>query len=250
MHTDVFIEQVKDTLEGIMDNAARSAAGLAEFVVNILHQQPRTSVGTLTVEQRQALQNGIRDCLNATPFCNGAGFASHAQSGDEPGYWTLEWWFKDGHHIHPLQLERSQETCQRLDFRTFDWFDQPACRHRPYIEGPYVDYVCNGDYTITASHPVMIGKMFVGVAAVDVLVSTLERQLQPVLSALGRPALIVNSQGRVVISTTPRIHTGALWSDMDTVVAAHALRLVFPQTVSRQIHSSSIPYYHHQGSHS
>lgn len=263
MHTDVHIEQARQVLDGIMDDAARAAADLAEVAAGILHPQPAVGGGTtLSTEQRQALQAGIRDCLDATPCCNGAGFASHAQSGDAPGYWTLEWWFKDGQSIHRSQLERSQETRQRLDFRNFDWFDQPARHHQPFIEGPYVDYVCNADYTITAAHPVMLGETFAGVAAVDVLVSTLERLLLPVLGALGQPALVVNPVGRVVLSTTPRIHTGALWraahasdTDTDTDTTAHALLLVFPPvgagpTTQPPAQPSSDSNQYHQGLHS
>lgn len=253
MDTDVHSEHARHVLEGIIDDAARAAASLAKIASVILHPLPGTAGGaTLSVEQRQALQAGIRDCLDATPCCNGAGFASHAQSGNEPDYWTLEWWFKDGQSIHPSRLEHNQETRRRLDFRTFDWFDQPARRRQPYIEGPYVDYVCNGDYTITAAHPVLIEDAFAGVAAVDVLVSTLERLMQPVLGALGRPALVVNAVGRVAVSTTPRIHTGALWPDNLTAdTDTHALRLVFPHGgEQRPTHLSSIPDCHQQGPHS
>ncbi|MEX0447659.1 hypothetical protein ABLA85_16390, partial [Xenorhabdus sp. SGI246] len=75
---------------------------------------------------------------------------------------------------------------------------------------PYVDYVCNGAYTITIAHPVLIDEEFVGVAAVDMLVSTLDRLLLPVLSAIGKPALIINDDARVVTSTVPEVRSGSL----------------------------------------
>lgn len=262
MYPDVLIRRAREVLEGIVDDAAHAAAGLADTTARILHpltgapadgtpaldtdahapagerrapSPVQTTQPTLGAGQRQALQHAIRHCLDHTPNCNGAGFASHVPSREGPGYWTLEWWFKDGQSIHPSQLEHNQETRQRLDFRTFGWFEQPARHHRPCVEGPYVDYICNGDYTITAAHPVMVDGHFAGVAAVDVLVSTLERLLLPVLVALRTPSLVVNRAGRVVISTTPRVRTGALWPAARTPgVATHALRLIFPHTVPGQ----------------
>lgn len=278
MYPDVLIRRAREVLEGIVDDAAHAAAGLADTTARILHPLTAASAGTapgagtgpcagaprndaqalpvappaLGSGQRQALQHAIRHCLDHTPNCNGAGFASHVPSREGPGYWTLEWWFKDGQSIHPSQLEHNQEIRQRLDFRTFGWFEQPARHHQPCVEGPYVDYICNGDYTITAAHPVMVDGHFTGVAAVDVLVSTLERLLLPVLVALRTPALVVNRAGRVVISTTPRVRTGALWpAARATDVATHALRLIFPhaapgQDDPRSVRLSPLSNHHHQ----
>ena len=64
----------------------------------------------------------------------------------------------------------------------------------PQAVGPYVDHFCTGDYTITMSVPVLLGGRFVGVAAADVLVSSLERRIvpaqpgQPGAGQRGRPA--------------------------------------------------------------
>ncbi len=44
-----------------------------------------------------------------------------------------------------------------------------------------MDYICNGAYTITIAHPVMIHDHFIGVIATDILVSALEKLLMPKL---------------------------------------------------------------------
>ncbi|MER2473131.1 hypothetical protein [Photorhabdus laumondii] len=51
------------------------------------------------------------------------------------------------------------------------------------IDGPSVDYVCNGAYIITIAHSVLIVGDFVGAAAADMLVSTLARLLLPALDS-------------------------------------------------------------------
>ena len=49
---------------------------------------------------------------------------------------------------------------------------------------------------------------FLGVAAADVLVASLERRVAPALAALGRAAALVNADGRVIVSGTPAIASG------------------------------------------
>lgn len=206
-------QQAQNILHSVVSEAQQKAAALAEDSANILHGSEFHGHGIrLLPQQRTALQNRILHGLEHITWCNGAGFASYAApTAQHDDYWTLEWWFKEETTIRQAQLERNQETRQRLDFRGFDWFGQPAKLHQPFVEGPYVDYVCNGAYTITAAHPVLLDGAFAGVAAVDILVATLERLLHPALTAIGQPALVVNRDSRVVISAAPCIRVGSLW---------------------------------------
>jgi len=77
-----------------------------------------------------------------------------------------------------------------------------------HIAGPYVDYLCSDEYTITVAAPVSIDDEFVGVTGLDVLIDTVERDLTPRLVKLGSAITIVNSAGRVVVSTNRRVATG------------------------------------------
>ncbi|WP_340622392.1 cache domain-containing protein [Xenorhabdus siamensis] len=215
MYHDIHIERAKSILNDILVAAQQATAALADKTARILLELPlyHTKGIRLAQEQRGALQKHIHEVLHNNAWCNGAGFASYAvteAAGEEKGYWTLEWWRQEGNTIQYAQLEHNQEQHKRLDFRLFEWFRQPASRHLPIIDGPYVDYVCNGAYTITIAHPVLIGEEFVGVAAVDMLVSTLDRLFLPVLGAIGKPALIINDDARVVTSTVPGVRSGSL----------------------------------------
>ncbi|WMD19996.1 cache domain-containing protein [Achromobacter seleniivolatilans] len=208
------IDHATDILDRVLTDARCAAESLAEAASLILwDQRPESGTGILlSGDHRSALQSHIQDALRNNTWCNGAGFASYAApAGSGDGYWTLEWWRQEGRSMQRAQLERNQETRQRLDFRAFTWFDLPARQCEPVVDGPYVDYICNGAYTITAAHPVLIGGAFAGVTAVDVLVSTLDRLLLPALRAIGRPALVINQDTRVVTSTARGIRPGSLW---------------------------------------
>ncbi|WP_127956965.1 cache domain-containing protein [Serratia microhaemolytica] len=216
------IVRAEHLLADILADAQNAAKTLAEATAAILSDVPSEHFYAggvrLNPYHRRKLQPQIHATLQQNLWCNGAGFASHAliEESDEE-YWTLEWWRQEGPSIQPAQLEQNQAQRKRLDFRLFDWFEQPAYCHRPFIDGPYVDYVCNSAYTITIAHPVLVEGNFAGVVALDVLVSTLDRLLQPTLGAIKQPAIVINDQARVVSSTTPALRSGALWRETGNV---------------------------------
>lgn len=235
MYSDTPVEKAKAILHEITQSACSAAANLAEQTQRILaHTVSANKEGIqLGAEQRQQLQAPIQAILHDHPWCNGAGFASYsnAQAGEE--VWSLEWWYQEAGAIEHAQLDRNQEIRKRLDFRVFDWFGQPANDHQAYVDGPYVDYVCNGDYTITTAHPVLVDGVFVGVAAVDMLVSTLDRLLAPLLAAINNPVVVVNADRRVVLSTAPGVRVGTLQRDGQPLEQGRILHLLeVPQASS------------------
>ena len=81
---------------------------------------------------------------------------------------------------------------------------------RRHLTGPYVDYLCTDDYTVTITMPVVVGGEMVGLVGADVYVAKLEQALLPVLRAADRTCTIVNASGRIVASTDTHRATGAL----------------------------------------
>ncbi|MDC9592100.1 cache domain-containing protein [Xenorhabdus sp. IM139775] len=249
MYNDIHVERAKRILDDILVTAQQATATLADKTARLLSGLPLYHAEGIRLarEQRGALQKHIHDVLRNNVWCNGAGFASYAvteAAGEEEGYWTLEWWRQEGETIQRAQLEHNQAQRRRLDFRLFEWFRQPASRHLPVIDGPYVDYVCNGAYTMTVAHPVLIGEAFVGVAAVDMLVSTLDRLLLPALGAIGKPALVINDDARVVTSTVPGMRSGSLLKCQDVNQPANgefpSLRLVILPPSHIESHRASV----------
>lgn len=215
-------------LKGIFGNLQEVAARIAQSMSDVMATEG-VDVEHLRLSDsaRALLQREIVATLGRARWCDGAGYANYRPpSGisphaarpdgttqlDENGYWTLEWWISDIDGVRPVPLESDQGRQRRVDFRTFNWFREPASHRKAYVEGPYVDYVCNGSYTITAAHPVVVGGHFAGVGVADILVSTLEREMSPLLHRLPGPAVIANPEGRVVISTAPSIRPGTLWA--------------------------------------
>lgn len=145
----------------------------------------------------------------------GAGFVAG------PGYladapWHLAWWlgsgntFGRGSGVRRLVAVSDPDSEQFRDYTTLEWWRVPARTGARHLTGPYVDYLCTDDYTVTITTPVRVDHELVGVVGVDLYVARLEQELLPVLVESTRPSTLVNASGRVVLSTEPHRATGAL----------------------------------------
>ncbi len=132
--------------------------------------------------------------------------------------WWLEWFAWDGGIVQRLVAETDPAGAHFFDYTLMPWFAGPC--ERPDAEGvvtgPYVDYLCTDDYTVTFSRAVRLPDgTFAGVAGIDVRVMTVEQQLLSALRASGRLLGLVNDLGRVVVSSTSRMLSGELVEEVD-----------------------------------
>jgi hypothetical protein len=145
----------------------------------------------------------------------GAGFVSAARvlADQEFGF---HWWEADPGAV-PTQLFISLDPASEsfLDYTRQSWFTVPRDTGRRHITGPYVDYLCTDEYTLTFTLPVRRRGVFAGVVGADVYVREFERTLRPTLRALGSRAALVNAQGRVIVSNSIRQATGSLVREVD-----------------------------------
>lgn len=135
----------------------------------------------------------------------GAGFIAALDSlADAPSH--LAWW--QGPQRTRLTLANQAINKGNIDYSELEWYRVPLVTGEAHIAGPYVDYLCSDEYTITVAAPVFIDDEFVGVTGLDMLIDTVERDLTPRLARLGAFITVVNSAGRVVVSTNRRLATG------------------------------------------
>ncbi|WP_269915096.1 PDC sensor domain-containing protein [Acinetobacter sp. HY1485] len=206
------IEYLQQLMANMMQDITKNTVEIAQALEKLLTQYMRHKHDMrdlLTLPVKQKVQTIIQNQLKQCKYADGAGFASHIEDKD---YWILEWWFKQADADTHRYFEIDQSTQQRLDFRTFEWFQQTTLTHKTYIHGPYVDYVCstNTAYTTTTAHPILYNGKFMGVAVLDVLISTLEHYLLPTLNKIKHAIVITNQDGRIVLSNVPKLRTGSI----------------------------------------
>lgn len=162
----------------------------------------------------------------------GAGFV--AQPGFIPDApWHLAWWL--GHantfgvtgparpELRRLVAVEDEHSESFRDYTTLEWWRVPSTTHARHITGPYVDYLCTDDYTLTLTMPAFSGGAMIGVVGADLYVNDIERALLPAVRAAGRSAALVNASGRVVVASDSSRPTGSLirpatWANHDRLV--------------------------------
>lgn len=118
----------------------------------------------------------------------------------------LAWW--QGADRRQLVLASQTVNKEDIDYSALEWYRVPMTSGEPHVAGPYVDYLCSDEYTITIAVPAEIDGERIGVAGLDLLVAAVEKELTPRFMALGHQVTLTNGVGRVVVSTDPRVATG------------------------------------------
>jgi len=151
-----------------------------------------------------AIEKHCLDLLATTdPPLAGAGVVVAPYVLKEDPYW-LEWWQADPDNpptgTRQLAVDLNPDSVAFRDYTTLTWFEEPQRTGQRTITGPYVDYVCTDQYTLTFTAPLRSQKQFLGVAGVDVLVRWFEQHLLSMDASgdLDDGCVVVNRAGRVV----------------------------------------------------
>lgn len=154
------------------------------------------------------LRGAIADVVESPGPIAGAGvIVAPGILADAP-HW-MEWWWAVPHRDpEALRVNLEPTAPDFFDYTSAEWYSIPERTGFRHVAGPYVDYVCRTDYAFTLAQPVCAVGTFVGVAALDITASRLERRVLPLLSSLPGPATLVNAAGRVIASTSPSVWPG------------------------------------------
>lgn len=109
-----------------------------------------------------------------------------------------------------------------IDLVRLEWYRVPERTGERHVAGPFVDYLCSNEITITSALPLIVDGEFWGVACADVLVHSLEGAMLADL-ATAKNVTLVNASGRVVISTDPDYETGDRYAGVDPESGVSAL---------------------------
>jgi hypothetical protein len=143
----------------------------------------------------------------------GAGFVAAPGALRDVSHW-LEWWTAGGPRgrrwTERLVVQVDATADDFRDYTTLPWFRVPERTGQRHLTGPYVDYLCTDEYTLTFTAPVQDRGRFLGVVGADVVVRWVEDRLRGPLLALDAPVTVVNASGRVLTSTVASLTTGDL----------------------------------------
>ena len=205
--------------------AEREARALAARVEE-LGGWVRSTVGSLAEEVARQLsgRRPRRSDLDIEGRCRalleqrevplaGAGFVAETGVLRDAPYW-LEWWTANPDvgiaSCRRLAADTDPSSVGFRDYTELPWFVTPRESGKIEVTGPYVDYVCTDQHTLTVTQPVVVTSAFAGVVGVDLLAATVERLLGADLGAATGVHVLVNRVGRVVAASDVEYVVGDL----------------------------------------
>ncbi|MCE1178155.1 MAG: cache domain-containing protein [Micrococcales bacterium] len=210
-------ERVRDAVSDLCEQIFALAAPLrAQAEAELAVEGPtREALGFETSCRRLLTESGL-------PLA-GAGLVAAPGVLADVDYW-LEWWQPvPGGPLGRCRRLPVQINPAASDFRDYTqlaWYARPLATGRRAITGPYVDYLCTDQYTLTFTEPVIVDGQFCGVTGVDILARVVERHLADAIGETDEALLVVNEQGRVVTSSGIDWVTGDLVRGVDLTDAA------------------------------
>ena len=206
------VGRVFDRVLRSVEALSADAAGLVRAAVA---RGARPAAGDLA-----ALREGVLGVLGEHgPLVTGAGFVSAPDVLDDAPLW-LEWWQAgDGPDPERLVVDLDPASRGFYDYTGRPWFTVPRATRGPHVHGPYVDHHGTDQYILTMSAPVLDGGRFLGITGADLPLRQVEKTALPLLPP---GAILLNPQGRVIVSRSARHVTGSLLRRLDVTAADRA----------------------------
>jgi hypothetical protein len=177
--------------------------GLADKMID-LARQAGTAGDPLAREDLATLRPVIFNILSSRKgLVAGSGIIVAPDLLHDAPRWLEWWWTTPAGTPEALRINLDPTAPDFFDYTTADWYATPARTLVRRVSGPYVDYVCTNTYTITLATPVCHNGQLLGISAADVLISSLEQRVLPVLTAMPHPVVLANGDHRVIASNSP-----------------------------------------------
>jgi hypothetical protein len=196
---------------------SRFCADRFDDVTSIVDLVLPTLSGPSPARADLAIEQHCRGLLSdVRPPLAGAGVVVSPHVLADAPYW-LEWWVPGtDDEVRRLAVDLDPASLSFRDYSTLAWFEEPQRTGERAITGPYVDYLCTDQYTLTFTTPLLVEDRFVGVAGVDVLARWFEQHLLSGLDLAAHDGLaVVNRAGRVVTCPDGSWVTGDLVRTID-----------------------------------
>jgi hypothetical protein len=199
---DTAADQIAMLLEAIFSDMAR----VVDRVIEV-HRAAAERGEDFTGQDLAAVRPLILEQLHSRSFTDGLGVVTATDLVAHHSRY-IEWWRRDGAEVAPLVLNFDPSSVDIYDYLEMEWFVRAQCDNRRTVFGPYVDYAGADHYVLTLAAPIVDGH-FLGIVGADVRMEFFEPELLNVLQDLDEPAILVNSERRVVAATSHDATVGA-----------------------------------------
>lgn len=206
------VELLASRVATLWDSVARTVDEIATQVDRMLggSSEPRRADLDLLPTCRQLVED-------PSGSIDGAGFVAVPGALADAQYW-IEWWQNQGtrqeRRAGPLRTETDPTAVAFRDYTTLGWYQAPLHSPGLTVTGPYIDYICTDQHTLTFTRAVGPERARWGMVGVDVLTAWVEQHLADVLDEVPG-AVVLNGAGRVVAASRAEHFAGDLLPDAD-----------------------------------
>ncbi|TCK21079.1 cache domain-containing protein [Pseudonocardia endophytica] len=172
------------------------------------HTSPGDDVARLADAARDPLGERARRFLADHPSADGAGLV-FARPDDAGSPSAIEWWERgpDG-EVGRCQFGVDPAGARFYEYDRLEWFTRAYHDGRPWIAGPYIDYLGVEQYIVTLTVQAVAHGRAVGAAGIDIRVRDLERVLLPILRRIPGEAAVLNPHNGVLVGNSSRLLAG------------------------------------------
>lgn len=205
------IEQVRDAVRQLATHAFTLTDRIAADVTSVLAERPEPRRQDLALVEA-LVEPALTDAEHPV---QGAGFVA-AENLLQDARWWLEWFTRDlDGRFQRLVTHSEPQGIGFYDYEWLPWYVVPRETGQRHVTGPYVDYLCTEEYTLTFTTPVLVDGRFAGVAGADIAVRNAEKVVLPSLCAHEAGLAVVNDDGRILSSNSGRHMCGDLLPEPD-----------------------------------
>lgn len=213
--SDQVASELTALFDGVFDTLEPLVARTSELLV---------SPSLQSAELRALDELAVAAVNDAGGLVVGAGYVAAPTALADAKYW-LQWWsdYDTPRTGRPqrLRVELDPAGESFRDYTELPWYSVPAETHTRHVAGPYVDYLCTDEYTLTFTVPVFAGGEFAGVVGADVYAQAIDKLATPLLARLRGAAALINPAGRVVAAARSSLITGDLVDESALIRALH-----------------------------
>lgn len=223
--TDVYQGHAQEAAKQIVAVIEDVYSGLAEVSDRVvaLYDRSRIGNGVLRSAQLAELRPLLFEQLGRrSHLVAGTGFIAAPDVLADVPRW-LEWWELTAAGEHRfLDVDLDPDSVDFYDYTAAEWFEVPERTLERVIVGPYVDYGGTDAYMLTLTVPVTTPDTFLGVTGADVPAGCFEAAVLPMLRKIDVEAALLNANGRIIASNTPRKLQGSLLKESRRSISSGA----------------------------
>lgn len=197
------LDRVRAWLEETIAERMEPLLHCANALTHRIAEVPPVDSPALVAADVEKLTPTLVRIIDELPSTIGAGFIAAPDVVDSAARYML-WIQRRNGAVRRLRLNFDTTDLDAYDYVNMDWYVHTRDSGLPSLTGPYLDYSGSDALVLTAAAPVLAGREFLGVIAIDVMAQAAEDLIRSHLCDVPGDVVLVNRDRTVVATNSVR----------------------------------------------